>query len=138
MKGKIFDRRVMRRFTAASSPRPHRAKWTRRNILAHREAKRNTEAKHYLVALQSQYALSPTHQKTSANWGNIAFIIMRQSQLFRFAVCHSTTLDGTSSGDLAKKYYPETGLKGDWSGNRAFWTSDRAEKVLGWTHHEKE
>jgi hypothetical protein len=47
-------------------------------------------------------------------------------------------MNRTSSGDLAKKYYPETELKGDWSGNRAFWTSDKAEKVLGWTHHEKE
>jgi hypothetical protein len=75
---------------------------------------------------------------TSVHWGNIAFIIMCQSQLLRCAVCHNTTLDGTSSGDLANKYYPETELKGDWSGNRVFWMSDKAEKVLGWTHHEKE
>lgn len=53
-------------------------------------------------------------------------------------IAPDTTLDDTSSGELAKKYYPDTELKGDWSGNRAFWTSDKAERILGWTHHEKE
>ena len=53
-------------------------------------------------------------------------------------IAPNTTLDNTTSEELAKKYYPKTELKGDWSTNRAFWTSDKAEKVLGWTHHEKE
>lgn len=52
-------------------------------------------------------------------------------------VAPDTTLE-TPSGELAKKYYPETELRGDWSTNRAFWTSEKAERVLGWTHHEKE
>lgn len=53
-------------------------------------------------------------------------------------IAPDTTLDDTPSGDLAKKYFPETELKGDWSSNRAFWTAEKAERMLGWTHHEKE
>lgn len=53
-------------------------------------------------------------------------------------IAPDTTLDDTPSEKLAKKYYPETELRGDWSTNRAFWTAEKAERVLGWTHHEKE
>lgn len=52
-------------------------------------------------------------------------------------IASDTTLE-TPSAELANKYFPETELRGDWSTNRAFWTSEKAEKVLGWTHHEKE
>ncbi|ROV99595.1 hypothetical protein VPNG_07743 [Cytospora leucostoma] len=52
-------------------------------------------------------------------------------------IAPDTTLK-TPSGELAKKYYPDTELRGDWSSNRAFWTSEKAERILGWTHHEKE
>lgn len=52
-------------------------------------------------------------------------------------IAPDTTLD-TPSGELAKGYYPDTELRGDWSTNRAFWSTEKAEKVLGWTHHEKE
>lgn len=52
-------------------------------------------------------------------------------------IAPDTTLR-TPSGELAAKYYPDTELRGDWSTNRAFWTTEKAERVLGWTHHEKE
>lgn len=48
-----------------------------------------------------------------------------------------TTLD-VPSQDLAKKYYPDAEIRADMSTNRSFWTTDKAEKVLGWVHHEKQ
>lgn len=53
-------------------------------------------------------------------------------------IAPTTTLDDTTSGELAKKYYPDTELRGDWNNNRAFWSAEKAEKILGWTHDEKE
>lgn len=52
-------------------------------------------------------------------------------------VAPDTTLEAPSA-DLAARYYPDTELRGDWGTNRAFWTSEKAERLLGWTHHEKE
>lgn len=52
-------------------------------------------------------------------------------------IAPDTTLD-TPSAELAKTYYPDTKLRGDWNKNRAFWTAEKAERILGWTHHEKE
>lgn len=55
-----------------------------------------------------------------------------------FNILAPTTTQDTPSAELAKKYYPNAELRGDWSTNRAFWTTDKAKKILGWTHDEKE
>ena len=52
-------------------------------------------------------------------------------------IAPDTTLE-TPSAELARRYYPDTELRGDWSTNRAFWTAEKASRVLGWTHYEKE
>jgi nucleoside-diphosphate-sugar epimerase len=38
------------------------------------------------------------------------------------------------SRELAKKYYPNTEIRGDLSGNNSFFNSHKAEQVLGWKH----
>ncbi|KAH9904757.1 putative UDP-galactose 4-epimerase [Xylariomycetidae sp. FL2044] len=46
--------------------------------------------------------------------------------------------DGTTSEELARKYFPDTAIRGDLSGTKAFWTIDKAERLLGWEHPERE
>jgi hypothetical protein len=55
-----------------------------------------------------------------------------------FNILAPDTTQDTPSKDLAAKYYPDVKLKADFSTNRAFWTTDKAERILGWKHHEKE
>ena len=55
-----------------------------------------------------------------------------------FNILAPTTTQETASAELAEKYYPQAELRGDWSSNRAFWTTDKAREMLGWTHDEKE
>ncbi|CEL06428.1 Putative Nucleoside-diphosphate-sugar epimerases [Aspergillus calidoustus] len=52
-------------------------------------------------------------------------------------VAPSTTQERASQ-DLAKKHYPNAEIRGDMSGNQGFWTTDKAERLLGWKHEEKE
>ncbi len=49
-----------------------------------------------------------------------------------------TTTQSTPSQELAKKYYPKAEIRADMSKNQAFWTTDKAKRVLGWTHDETE
>lgn len=55
-----------------------------------------------------------------------------------FNVHAPTTAQDTPSEELAKKYYPKVPIKGDLSGNKAFWTTEKAQKILGWEHTEQE
>ncbi|RJE26700.1 3-beta hydroxysteroid dehydrogenase/isomerase family [Aspergillus sclerotialis] len=55
-----------------------------------------------------------------------------------FNVIAPTTTQSTPSEELAKKYFPHAEIRGDMSGNQAFWTTDKAKKILGWNHDEKE
>jgi len=55
-----------------------------------------------------------------------------------FNVIASTTTQSTPSRELAKKYFPRAEIRGDMSKNQAFWTNDKAKRILGWTHDEKE
>ncbi|RYP37331.1 hypothetical protein DL767_002974 [Monosporascus sp. MG133] len=58
-------------------------------------------------------------------------------QIFNI-VAPDTTQDDTPSEELARKHYPDAEIRGDLSGNRGFWTTDKAERMLGWRHEEKE
>ncbi|KAL4803401.1 hypothetical protein BDV18DRAFT_162965 [Aspergillus unguis] len=49
-----------------------------------------------------------------------------------------TTTQKTPSKELAKKYYPDAEIKPGFDGNKGFWTTDKAKKVIGWTHDETE
>ncbi|KIV78078.1 hypothetical protein PV11_09838 [Exophiala sideris] len=56
-----------------------------------------------------------------------------------FNIIAPTTTQDTPSKELAKKYFPNAEIKGDWGNdNAAFWTTDKADRILGWTHDEKE
>lgn len=55
-----------------------------------------------------------------------------------FNVIAPTTTQDTPSEELARKYFPDAEIRGDLSKNQAFWTTDKAKRVLGWTHDEKE
>jgi nucleoside-diphosphate-sugar epimerase len=55
-----------------------------------------------------------------------------------FNIIAPTTTQDIPSEELAKKYFPDAEIRGDMSKNQAFWTTDKAERILGWTHDEKE
>ncbi|PSN70542.1 NAD(P)-binding protein [Corynespora cassiicola Philippines] len=57
-------------------------------------------------------------------------------QIFNI-VARDTTQD-TPSKELARKYYGNVEIRGDFEGNRAFWTHDKARRILRWKHDEKE
>lgn len=48
-----------------------------------------------------------------------------------------TTTQKTDSRELARKYYPNAEIRG-LTGNQGFWTTDRAKRLIGWTHDETE
>ncbi|GAB4431777.1 MAG: NAD(P)-dependent oxidoreductase [Chloroflexi bacterium OHK40] len=51
-----------------------------------------------------------------------------------FIIAPRTAVE-TPSYELAQRYYPAVPIRGDLSGTTAFFTSARAEQVLGWRHH---
>lgn len=55
-----------------------------------------------------------------------------------FNICAPTTTQKTPSQELAKKYFPNARIRGDLSGNQAFWTTDKAKRIIGWAHDETE
>ncbi|KAJ9632287.1 hypothetical protein H2203_000691 [Taxawa tesnikishii (nom. ined.)] len=56
-----------------------------------------------------------------------------------FNIIAPTTTQETPSKELAKKYFPNAEIRGGWGeSNQAFWTTDKAREILGWTHDEKE
>ncbi|PYH95677.1 UDP-galactose 4-epimerase [Aspergillus ellipticus CBS 707.79] len=54
-----------------------------------------------------------------------------------FNVVAPTTTQDTPSHDLAKKYYPKTEIRGDFSDNKSFFAAEKARKILGWVHKEE-
>jgi UDP-glucose 4-epimerase len=50
-----------------------------------------------------------------------------------YIVAPDTTV-GTPSLELARTYFPGVPVRGDLSGNRSFFTSAKAERLLGWLH----
>jgi UDP-glucose 4-epimerase len=50
-----------------------------------------------------------------------------------FIVAPDTAVDGPSL-ELARVHYPEVPVRGDFGGNRSFFDSGRAERLLGWSH----
>jgi UDP-glucose 4-epimerase len=51
-----------------------------------------------------------------------------------FFIVAPDTAVNTPSLDLARAYYPEVPVRGDLRGNRSFFDSSRAERLLGWSH----
>ena len=51
-----------------------------------------------------------------------------------FNVVAPTTTQDTPSRELAKKYYPDTEIRGAFQGNESFFTAAKANRILGWKH----
>lgn len=61
---------------------------------------------------------------------------VRGSEVFN--IIAPTTTQDMPSEQLARKYYPQAEIRTDMSSNVGFWTIDKAERILGWTHDETE
>ncbi|KAE8155108.1 hypothetical protein BDV25DRAFT_135151 [Aspergillus avenaceus] len=55
-----------------------------------------------------------------------------------FNVVAPTTTQDIPSRELAQKYYPDAEIRGELSGNQSFFTTEKAKRILGWVHEEKE
>jgi UDP-glucose 4-epimerase len=53
-----------------------------------------------------------------------------------FYIVAPNTVAQAPSLDLARRHYPDTAIRGDLSGNAAFFDSSKAERMLGWQHVE--
>ncbi len=51
-----------------------------------------------------------------------------------FFIVSPKTFSPTPSLELAAKHFPEIPIRGDLSGHNSFFTSAKAERLLGWTH----
>jgi nucleoside-diphosphate-sugar epimerase len=51
-----------------------------------------------------------------------------------FYIVAPRTMLPESSQELARKHFPNVPVRGDLSGNRAFYSSAKAERMLGWKH----
>ncbi|KAF1964660.1 PIN domain-like protein [Bimuria novae-zelandiae CBS 107.79] len=55
-----------------------------------------------------------------------------------FNIVAPETTQKTESRELAKRYYPNAQVRKGHEENKRFWTIEKAERVLGWKHEEKE
>jgi hypothetical protein len=55
-----------------------------------------------------------------------------------FNIHAPTIVQDTASEELAKKYYPNVPIKGDSGGKKGFWSTEKAQEILGWEHYETE
>ena len=51
-----------------------------------------------------------------------------------YIVAPDTTFD-MPTPELAAQFFPDVPITGDLSGNRSFFSSAKAERLLGWKHH---
>lgn len=51
-----------------------------------------------------------------------------------FYIVAPNTITDTPSLELKEKFYPDVPVRGDLSGNRSFFDSSKAERLLGWRH----
>lgn len=51
-----------------------------------------------------------------------------------FYIVAPDTITDTPSLELKEKFYPDVPLRGDLSGNKSFFDSSKAERLLGWKH----
>ena len=51
-----------------------------------------------------------------------------------FYIAAPDTTNDIPSRELAATYYPTVPIRGDLSGNRSFFSSAKAERLLGWRH----
>jgi len=55
-----------------------------------------------------------------------------------FNIVAPDTTQDVDSRELAKKHFPNVEIRGDFKGKQSFFTSEKAEKMLGWSHQEQE
>jgi UDP-glucose 4-epimerase len=54
-----------------------------------------------------------------------------------FYIVAPDTIADVPSLELARTYFPDVPIRGDLSGHRSFFSSAKAEKLLGWSHDQK-
>lgn len=54
-----------------------------------------------------------------------------------FYIVAPTTSIETPSSELIRQFYPTVPLRGDFTGNRGFFDTTKAERMLGWVHIEQ-
>jgi nucleoside-diphosphate-sugar epimerase len=55
-----------------------------------------------------------------------------------FIIAPNIVPEDITSLELAARHYPDVPVRGDMSGNRSFFDSSKAERILGWRHDELE
>lgn len=58
------------------------------------------------------------------------------AEVFNIVAPYST--QATPSVELARQYYPIAEIRPGLEGNNAFWTTEKAKRILKWEHHETE
>jgi nucleoside-diphosphate-sugar epimerase len=53
-----------------------------------------------------------------------------------FYITAPDTISDIPSLELKQEYFPDVPIRGDLSGNKSFFNSSKAEKLLGWKHNE--
>ena len=53
-----------------------------------------------------------------------------------YIVAPDTTWDDMPSAELAARFFPNVPITGDLSGNKSFFSSAKAERLLGWRHND--
>ena len=103
-----------------------------------------------LEAAKESHAQNPQGEAAGDLWGWVhpqavaracLLAVERASEVNGFEIFNivaPTTTEHTPSEQLARTYYPGAEIRADMSKNQAFWCSDKARRVLGWTHDETE
>jgi UDP-glucose 4-epimerase len=100
---------------------------------------------HWVVPDRATAAASPNRQgKGKHLWGYTTYdaaaraCVMSLEAPFHgheaFYIVAADTTSGEPSLALARTHYPEVPIRGDLSGNRSFFDSSKAERMLGWRH----
>jgi UDP-glucose 4-epimerase len=55
-----------------------------------------------------------------------------------FIIAPNTVADDLPTLEFVQRYYPHVPVRGDLSGHRSLFDSSKAERLLGWKHHELE
>ena len=109
-----------------------------------------TSLSHYRIKGQSRITLPYANQYVGQLWGWVhpqataraCLAALEKADNYEgaqiFNVIAPNTTQKIPSSELAKKYYPDAEIREGLEGTKAFWTTDKAKKILGWEHTEKQ
>jgi nucleoside-diphosphate-sugar epimerase len=95
----------------------------------YRESRGNLQPKHLLAWTHLAAAARACLAGVTADFtGHEAF----------FIIAPNTVADDLPTLEFVQRYYPHIPIRGDLSGHRSLFDSSKAERLLGWKHHELE